>query len=59
MGMNYILSKPYRGFDAETEFRQVAQYGSWHLAAAKLEAADGSDRRIEVTTGELEQHFAA
>lgn len=59
MGITFTLRKPYRGFDAETEFRQVAQYGSWHLAAAKLEAADGSDRHIEVTTDELEQHFAA
>ena len=57
--MKFTLSKPYRGFDAETEFEQVVKYGSWHLAAAKLEAVDGSDRRIEVTTDELKQHFAA
>ncbi|WP_318567185.1 hypothetical protein [Salinigranum marinum] len=59
MGPRITLSKPYRGFDAETEFERIATYGGWHLAAAKLEAADGSDRRIEVTAGELKQHFAA
>ena len=59
MGMKYTLSKPYRGFDAETEFERIAKYGGWHRAAAKLEAADGSYRRIEVTNDELKQHFAA
>jgi hypothetical protein len=57
--MKYTLSKPYRGFDAETEFERIAKYGGWHRAAAKLEAADGSYRRIEVTNDELKQHFAA
>jgi hypothetical protein len=52
------LRKAHRGFDAETEFEQVARYGSWHPAAAKLETTD-SRYRIEVTRDELEQFFAA
>jgi hypothetical protein len=52
------LTKPYRGFDAETEFECVAEYGSWHPAAAKLETLDQTSR-IEVTKHELETYFAA
>ena len=59
MGTKMTLTTPYRGFDAETEFEQIATYGHWHLATAKLEAADGTNRRIEVTSNELRQHFAA
>lgn len=57
--MKVTLNKPYRGFDAATDFERVATYGSWHLAAAKLAAADGSYRHIEVTNDELKQYFAA
>ena len=59
MGTNVTLTRPYRGFDAETEFERIATYGHWHLAAAKYEALDGTYRRIEVTDDELRQHFAA
>ncbi|WP_192918639.1 hypothetical protein [Salinigranum salinum] len=52
------LTKHYRGFDAETEFQRVAEYGSWHPAAAKLETVDHTGR-IEVTKHELETYFAA
>ncbi|WP_136600744.1 hypothetical protein [Salinigranum halophilum] len=59
MGTNVTLRSPYRGFDAETEFERIATYGHWHCAAAKLETVDGTYRRIEVTSDELRQHFAA
>lgn len=52
------LQKDHRGFDADTEFERVAEYGSWHVSAAKLETVD-STRRIEVTDEELAQFFAA
>lgn len=52
------LHTPHRGFDAETEFEQIARYGSWHPARAKLETTDG-EYRIEVTAEELRQFFAA
>jgi hypothetical protein len=52
------LHTPHRGFDAETEFEQIARYGSWHPARAKLETTDGQ-YRIEVTAEELRQFFAA
>lgn len=57
-GTNVTRTKPYRGFDAETEFERIATYRHWHPARAKLEAADGTSRRIEVTDEELRQHFA-
>ncbi|WP_161569870.1 hypothetical protein [Salinigranum halophilum] len=57
--MNKItLQKDYRGFEADTEFERVAEYGSWHVSAAKLETID-STRRLEVTDEELTQFFAA
>jgi hypothetical protein len=57
--MNKItLQKDYRGFEADTEFEQVATYGGWHVLSAKLETVD-STRRIEVTDEELTQFFAA
>jgi hypothetical protein len=59
MGTKVTLCTTYRGFEAGTEFERVATYGSWHPASAKLEARDGSYRHIEVTTDQLEQHFAA
>lgn len=52
------LNKHYRGFEEGTEFDCVAEYGSWHVASAKLETRDGA-RRLEVTDQELQQFFAA
>ena len=58
MRSTFTLSKAYRGFDEGTEFERVAAYGPWHVASMKLESTD-SLRRVEVTTEELEQFFAA
>lgn len=58
MNTKLTLKQNYRGFDADTEFERVAEYGSWHPAAAKLETLD-STARIEVTQHELETYFAA
>lgn len=58
MKQKLTLTENYRGFEADTEFECIAEYGSWHLAAAKLETVD-STSRIEVTEDELKTYFAA
>lgn len=56
MGRVFTLREDYEGYRAQTRFRHVAQYGSWHVAAAKLEPVHGLGR-LEVTEAELERLF--